>query len=292
LAQEHDATANAVVIGEEAHIVAQSVNGPRGKPPLNPEQRDAYSNLILLCPTHHNLVDSDEDAFPVARLLTMKKAHEAHVRTSLDASKLQNDEQWARIVDGITGWLEMDNWDDNFTGIFLGGEASLKTAWVEKLKGFLIWLAKRPWPVGHEHLRAICTDTGIVLNTFLYKFDEYSHEAGSYVRYETFYKLDRWDETLYKELLEEYKFNRALMEDLVLELTRHVNWFSDEVRKRLDPDYRFEEGYCSLKVGSGFGWSLVTPQFTDEERTQAHPFPDLEAFLSIRGSRNNVAGSY
>jgi hypothetical protein len=127
LAQEHDATANAVVIGEEAHIVAQSVRGPRGKSPLSPEQRDAYSNLVLLCPTHHNLVDSDEDAFPVARLLTMKKAHEAHVRTSLDASKLQNDEQWARIVDGFTGWLEMDNWDDNFTGIFVGGEARLKT---------------------------------------------------------------------------------------------------------------------------------------------------------------------
>jgi len=112
------------------------------------------------------------------------------------------------------------------------------------------------------------------------------------VRYETFYKLDRWDETVYKELLEEYKFNRALMEDLVLELTRHVNWFSDEVRKRLDPDYRFEEGYCSLKVASGFEWSLVTPQFADEERMQVHPFPDLEAFLSIRGSRKNVAASY
>lgn len=48
----------ASVIGEEAHIVARSVNGPRGESSLSAEQRNAYSNLILLCPTHHAVIAS------------------------------------------------------------------------------------------------------------------------------------------------------------------------------------------------------------------------------------------
>ncbi len=41
-----------VVLGEMAHIVAESPNGPRGDSPLTPEQRNRYENLILLCNQH------------------------------------------------------------------------------------------------------------------------------------------------------------------------------------------------------------------------------------------------
>jgi hypothetical protein len=41
------------LIGEMAHIVAESTDGPRGISPLNKRHRNSYENLILLCPTHH-----------------------------------------------------------------------------------------------------------------------------------------------------------------------------------------------------------------------------------------------
>jgi hypothetical protein len=41
-------------------------------------ERDAFENLLLLCPNHHRMVDAlDPDAYPVDRLLRMKElAHE------------------------------------------------------------------------------------------------------------------------------------------------------------------------------------------------------------------------
>ena len=42
------------VIGEMAHVIAQSPAGPRGTSDRGP---DTYENLILLCPTHHRMVD-------------------------------------------------------------------------------------------------------------------------------------------------------------------------------------------------------------------------------------------
>jgi hypothetical protein len=73
-----------VVLGEMAHIVAESPNGPRGDSPLTTEQRNLYQNLILLCNQHHQLIDSDGAlaTYTVARLTAMKEEHERWVERS------------------------------------------------------------------------------------------------------------------------------------------------------------------------------------------------------------------
>lgn len=48
-------------IGEMAHIIARSVDGPRGQKMPGP---DSYDNLILLCPTCHTIVDKDPGGHP------------------------------------------------------------------------------------------------------------------------------------------------------------------------------------------------------------------------------------
>lgn len=48
-----------IVVGHEAHIVAEEDDGPRGDPSMPVSERNAYPNLILLCPTHHTLIDKD-----------------------------------------------------------------------------------------------------------------------------------------------------------------------------------------------------------------------------------------
>lgn len=70
-------------IGEQAHIVAESVDGPRGLSDLPLDQRSTYPNLILLCPTCHTKIDKAPEDYPVDVLLRCKAEHEAWVRKAL-----------------------------------------------------------------------------------------------------------------------------------------------------------------------------------------------------------------
>jgi hypothetical protein len=72
-----------VVLGEIAHIVAESPKGPRGNSSLMTEERNKYENLILLCNQHHQLVDSQKTTYTVERLLAMKEDHERWVEATL-----------------------------------------------------------------------------------------------------------------------------------------------------------------------------------------------------------------
>lgn len=76
-----DGTAKGVVLGHEAHIVADKDDGPRGEPSMPIAERHAYPNRMLLCPTHHNRVDKGHGIYySAADLHKMKRAHELKVR--------------------------------------------------------------------------------------------------------------------------------------------------------------------------------------------------------------------
>ena len=63
-------------LGEQAHIVAEESTGPRGESILTPDERNRYHNLILLCPSHHTMIDKDVASFPVEKLHQIKADHE------------------------------------------------------------------------------------------------------------------------------------------------------------------------------------------------------------------------
>src|SRR5574341_2113047 len=73
----------AVVIGDIAHIVADSPSGPRGNGVLSAKERNLYPNLILLCNQHHQLVDAQPQTYSVEVLRAMKEEHERWVETTL-----------------------------------------------------------------------------------------------------------------------------------------------------------------------------------------------------------------
>lgn len=64
------------VIGQVCHIYALSEQGPRGKPGLTAEELNSPENLILLCPTHHRLVDCQHESYPAEELKKWKREHE------------------------------------------------------------------------------------------------------------------------------------------------------------------------------------------------------------------------
>ncbi len=64
-------------MGEMAHIIAQSQEGPRGD---GVGGDDTYENLILLCPTHHREVDkAPKGTFPADMLREWKEQHELNI---------------------------------------------------------------------------------------------------------------------------------------------------------------------------------------------------------------------
>src|SRR5258706_10259008 len=82
LVETTEAVTGVVVVGEEAHIVAREYGGPRGREsPQHPV--DSYLNHILLCPTHHRIVDAQPETFTVAALQRMRRDHEDRVRSQL-----------------------------------------------------------------------------------------------------------------------------------------------------------------------------------------------------------------
>lgn len=69
----------AVVTGMEAHIVSGKRGGPRYRP-LEPAEVDDPANLILLCPTHHAVVDKQDSRCSESQLRQIKGEHERWVR--------------------------------------------------------------------------------------------------------------------------------------------------------------------------------------------------------------------
>lgn len=66
------------VLGEMAHIIGRRKSGPRGEEvTLSNDELNHYDNLILLCPTHHKMIDKDPEKYSSADLHKMKDDHES-----------------------------------------------------------------------------------------------------------------------------------------------------------------------------------------------------------------------
>lgn len=73
------------VIGQIAHIYAAIDGGPRGKPGLTEKERNLPDNLILLCPTHHVVVDQQHPTYPASLLIEWRSTHERKFQEVLGA---------------------------------------------------------------------------------------------------------------------------------------------------------------------------------------------------------------
>ena len=81
------------VVGEVAHIVGKrpSAKSPRSNIALQSRELDSYSNLILLCPTHHRLVDQQPNTYSTALLHSWKDTLEYEVERVLESSGEHHD---------------------------------------------------------------------------------------------------------------------------------------------------------------------------------------------------------
>jgi hypothetical protein len=285
------------VIGEEAHIVARERKGPRGDSPLNEDQRDEYSNLILLCPTDHTTIDkipAGVEQYPIELLLKIKQDHEHAIIGScgFDKSAQVADEQWARIIDELSKRLLWDTWQREISLIFAGDGPMLYEATFHAWQAAAQWIYTRFWPDGHARLRDAIQSMGGVLNDFLEEFHRWSEARGDtrpILSTERFYKIPIYNEKLYHQKLQEYLKHVALVQDLALELTRYGNHVTRLVQDAIDVDFRFDQGVLTVRPADGFKWEIWRPEFSpDELATGRQPYVGIDQFLKERGSRDYV----
>lgn len=97
-------TTDPTIIGEMAHVIARSENGPRGR---TGGGNNTYANLILLCPTHHTIIDKAPSGhFPETLLFDWKARHEQRVRESLQPQVIADKAAMLREI----GYLLAENY--------------------------------------------------------------------------------------------------------------------------------------------------------------------------------------
>src|SRR5258708_5196077 len=67
---------NETLTGEVCHIKGARPGSARYDASQSDADRHDYKNLILMCPTHHTVIDDDEDAYSVEYLLKLKSLNE------------------------------------------------------------------------------------------------------------------------------------------------------------------------------------------------------------------------
>jgi len=94
----------AAIVGDECHIISKQPTGPRSRLGTEADtDLDSYDNLILLCKTHHRLVDEQTNKFSIDRLREIKTAHERWVRETLGTRESKRgDRRDTPTLNGIT----------------------------------------------------------------------------------------------------------------------------------------------------------------------------------------------
>lgn len=244
------------VLGEEAHIRSSKEDGPRHDSDYDSTKIDSYANLILLCPTHHTLVDKDGGrSHSVEDLENMRNDHEAlmHARESLaDEHRRVLIERMAARIQVWEQKIGVADWQ-NLTWMLNYPTPYIRTAQRARLFDTGEWLLAQDWPaefprVGEAFQRFrqvlrvlvehIATDFELKPDTDRWELDR-SH------------KRIPWNPPLYAELIERYRLNCMITWFLTVELTRAANWIIKAVRTDLDPLYRFDAGMILMREGDG-----------------------------------------
>jgi hypothetical protein len=285
------------IVGDEAHIVAREEGFTRGNyDSLTPEQRDNYSNLILLCKTHHKQIDDQPAQFTVECLHEVKRIHESEVRRNqsrADRDVLDDDIIYSGYIDEWQRFADLDNWLN--TSSWLSADTpTLPQIWYNHQKEFLIWIIGRIWPHRYDLLKNALLNYKAVAQDLIIEFDkhiEFKSEDTNYLRTEKFYRIREYDEEKYHRLAKRYNLHVCLVNDLFFELTRAANYICDQVRDTLFRGYRLKEG-ALLVLRHSVGFELKTVhlrlEYQGDERIE-EPYPGLKIFKKIRYETRDYA---
>ena len=146
----------------------------------------------------------------------------------------------------------------------------------------------RIWPKRYLSLENSFQSFRFVLQDFLDTFHEHSEAYGKeMLATRKFYQISEWNPEKYERLNKLHDFHVDLVQDLIVELTRALNYICDNVRDSIFPTFRIKEGVNLIETGPNMdlGYKILRVEYRGEERT-ATPYPGLKEFKQIREKRD------
>ena len=290
LSEDKKTSNEAFPFGEQAHIIAEEADGPRGKSRLTIDQRNSYPNLILLCPNCHTKIDKVPDEYPVEELHRLKSEHEVWFEKSrvsaADKLKQACDYIYADIVDAAATLCMFERWDV-WTSHTLSTSPSWRREWMDNVEEFRKRIIRTIWPKTLPELEAALQALSINLALALKSFsrhcvarDDWCHEVRFYSHAD--------DENNYNELADQY--DRWIDEQyaFVFEATKCANWLADVVRRSLNPMFFAVPGKFVVTTGPDMTLQFVTRvlEYSDEEKKTAYDRAIQALYLDLEQQRN------
>lgn len=242
-----------ILLGEEAHIRSPRPDGPRHDPTY--EKCDGYANLILLCPTHHTLVDKDGGVdWPVERLEQLKEDHEQWVGERLSPADERALETEILVAAEVTRLEELiQTWPTAYWTL------SQPIPHVGRGRFDVIadagrFLLSKDWPEAFPAIRVSAERLRHVISMLAEHIVETFHSEanGKRLRLDRPEKrLTRWDPPAYDRIFHHTQVNMVISWWLADALTLEMNNWIRCVRADFDPHYRFSEGLILVPVGDG-----------------------------------------
>ena len=163
------------------------------------------------------------------------------------------------------------------------------------------YIVSRIWPRRYPELENALINFKNIANDIMFVYYKYPDGDGDGVggyRTEKFYRRyyrenyrdqEKWSFEEENRQLEKYKYHLALLEDLVLELTRAANYICDFVREYIFEGFRLEEGVLLVMRGDFLSHQTFRVEYRGVERTD-RPYPGLRRFMEIREERDFQIG--
>lgn len=260
---------SSVIIGEQAHIVAENEDGPRGKSILIETERDSYDNLILLCPTHHTEIDKNVIAYPIEKLHRIKTAHELWVNDCLTSSIIKTNDAnsliYSSLIDTVVERCLIYDWNswssciactriEMDKNLYQNGYPLRRSILSAAFPGTLLDL--------EESIRAV----SMVFNTMINIFAKHCEEQDNRMVEVKFYKNFGRDPELYDEKCKKYMLWQETVISALELLTRTLNWFTSIVRRDINPLFFALEGRFIIEYCDGLKTYAKIHEFLPEER--------------------------
>jgi hypothetical protein len=278
LTQDKKLASDSFPLGEQAHIVGESKSAPRGKSPFTKDERNSYFNLILLCPTHHTIVDNNPEDYPIEKLHLIKDQHELWVESTLskskDMRKTAQDVIYADLIDATVEACQLDSWDE-WASRALSPDMSWDEGAHERLFKFLNKILGAVWPKTLPELECALKKLTYEIYEAIQTFEEHcepSKAKDNILVEERFYKSHGWieDHNVYQQLFNEYEAWHGKCEKHVIEATKAANWLADVVRRDVNPLFFATKGKFFVIMGpyAGLTWRSVFLEYTEEEKRE------------------------
>lgn len=260
---------NDFLFGEQAHIVAKNKDGPRGDSNLTPEERDTYSNLILLCANHHTIIDKDPSDYSIEELYKIKTNHEVWVQESLSGISLRekaNEIIYADIIDSIVNNLKLYDFESWSSFALSNDQIRLPKKNLDNAFELYIKVSGVLFPGLYPELESSIIN---LVRTFLSTMNIFQFHAtlehNMYVE-DKFYKIDSWDSERYEYLSNKHEKWINTYFDFFYEFVKSLNLFSDNVRKYINPMFFATYGKFIVVEGDLMRFSPKLYEYMEEEK--------------------------